>query len=654
MDFSKKRLITILSVIGLLFMLGLTITSLFLLSNKKTTYDVRFYDNNHLVGTITKDLEETISKDDLSSIENGLADYSEDYLHIWSYRKDHLVQVNFEELNRNADVYLYKVKGHYQIIINEADFFTYSLLTDSEVTFGSDIVFDINPTVDLTNKKLIVIVNNVRIKPNSDGHYHITNVNEDITINVTLENLIEFVPQDITYTYNGNVQTFAYAFNDSTINVLPSEVKVSYYRDSDLNYVVQPLNAGKYYVLLEYLGSDYYIDEMVLEMLIDKAVPIIDDFTVNRYYNGTEQRITISDVVTNSNGNITIAEHGITNVGEQEVIITIAESNNYLSKEVKATLVIEKAIPVLRTAPATSVGFVDHLLKEVKLIGGQMNVDGHFEWSNGAIVLSEGTRQYSVNFIPNDVDNYQIMSFDLSVNVISTAEMLRRIKVDRELIFNEYSGILKNNINNLPNLLTDGPRYESNITWIATSTAVTIDKQGNTSIINQNGSYEVTLLAYIIYGDAAEYVQFNFILEVNNQRTVKESSSARVPSLTEIKTMVENKKHERVIENKVDILDVVITKAPTEVIYDMAFLDNNPTNIKAEQMILETQEQEFTYHAKCRRVRVISEIILWRIISDGAADGSASSLRDFENSLSQFKRIQQIKIYQNSLKGEIK
>lgn len=630
---SKRATRTILIlVMTLIFSLLLVFGTLFMFKDKDKSFNIKFYDHHEeLIETITLKDDEVITQEQIEYI-NSLIDVDNNYYIEWSYRKNELIPVDFSKLYTNTNVYLFLIKNEYTVDVAESDLYTYEIDHDGVIKYGSDVLVTIKPNVNLNHYHMEVSINGEIYENNEDYTYQINNIKEDVIVNVTFKEIVEInAIFESKLVYNNMSHFVTYSLLNKEANFVDStDVSVTYI--NELGKVVPHMkDAGIYEVILKYVGDEYYCeDEVKVEVVIDKAIPTFEIINNEFYYDGNIKSLSSDDIITNSNGIITFTNNSNINPGSYKVLVEINETNNYYGYSEEVDVVINKGIPKLESYPIVDIGFEYNTLSSVKLNGGKANVEGVFKWVDPSKYLEVGIKPYKVEFIP-DNSNYETIEFEIEVETISTVEALRRIKKDRELLYSEFNDVLSGNVYGLSGLPINGEMYDSNITWLSNTTSMSVDKLGNISLLNNVDKVNVTLLAYITLGNTAEYATFEFTLHLVEELNVIENEETLIietiviPTIEEIVLMVSENNTKEL--EKIDISSYMISQSPKDLInnQNIESYNNKEYVLETNELIKEEQTLDYVYKARCNRKRTISEVILWKIISDSAGSNGGCS-----------------------------
>ena len=132
-----RFLLTISIILVTLFLAFLLVfSSIYSINKEDKSFKVKFYDKDNLIEVVELEENETISPDILESINSKINTYDGLYFIEWSYRKNELVKVDFDKLNKNASVYLFKLKNEYTIKIDESDKYDAKIIHDGPIKYG--------------------------------------------------------------------------------------------------------------------------------------------------------------------------------------------------------------------------------------------------------------------------------------------------------------------------------------------------------------------------------------------------------------------------------------------------------------------------------------------------------------------------------------
>ena len=463
------------------------------------TYLINFYDGDNLITTEQVNEDEVISNARLEEIANIALDDSLEYKYVWSLRKDSYVKVNFNYLNKDTNVYLYKYLEEYQINVSEDGMFKYEILTDGPILDGSSVLVQIEQTVDPNLYHMNVYANNQMIAPNDDGNYLIENINSNVDVYVKYLDKLYLTPLlNDTYVYDGSIKDVGYIVSDYYGNSVDiKDILIRYYNSSG-GLISNLLDAGKYKVEFIYTKDEFYIEDVTCEVEIKKAVPYVNVDDKYVYYDGTPQGFNILDIDTNSDGLITFTNNANIDIGKYLVGIKIHESNNYESVSLDAYLIIEKAKPNISENPIADVGFEGHTLDDVGFTDVDVSVEGSFKWKDPSMILVPGVNEYELVFTPVDTVHYYETTLHVEVNVLSHEEQLAHVKAQTDVLENEEDVIIDNRF------ITE--YLDADIMWMSLSSVLMVDSGGNITVIGSPGTYTVDIIGIMIFGDTAEYV----------------------------------------------------------------------------------------------------------------------------------------------------
>ena len=490
---------------SLILLLGIVTLFFLLLSNITKPipnhYFINFYDGDTLVTTEKLEEGSVISDERLTEITNMCLDDKYDYKYLWSVNKDTYIEAFFKSIVKDTDVYLFKYLDEFEITVKEHDSFNYELLTDGPIIEGSNVEFSIEQLLNPKQYHMNVYANNQLIVQNENGNYLIENINEDTCISVRYLEImyLEFILSDV-YIYDSSPHELDYVVKDYEGNEKDiSDILIRYY-DTSGNEVDKVINAGKYKASMTYIGSEYYIDAINTEFVVDKAKPTINVVDKYVYYDSSPQGFDILDVETNSDGQIVFSNNSNIDVGSYEVDISIGESPNYYAVSTKAYINILQAKPIISKNPIADVGFEGRMLGDVGITDGVANVPGTFRWKDPDKVLDVGTHEYALVFEPVDKHNYQSIELLISVETITYIEQLERIKSERIKLLDSID------LDSIDKLPTKSTSIKADIIWMSLSSTVMVNGSGAITVIGSPGSYTVDIIGIMMFGDTAEYV----------------------------------------------------------------------------------------------------------------------------------------------------
>ena len=208
--------------------------------------------------------------------------------------------------------------------------------------------------------------------------------------------------------------------------------------------------------------------------------------------------------------------------------------------------------------------------------------------------------------------------------------MLRRIKVDRNDVYDELRDVLVGNIDSINKLPIKADKYGSQITWYSNSNIIKVDNLGNIHYLDVDCETTINLVGYINLYNAVEYVSFVFTLNHQTEEVL----------LTEEVEEEVNEPIELSVDYEIDNNQTYYIN-PYQEIRNNIEVKTNETNDEFEN--IEYQETNIiVYESKCNDLNTISEIILWKILTDSAGDHVAYKT----------KEIKQERYIDKNMKGE--
>lgn len=165
-----------------------------------------------------------------------------------------------------------------------------------------------------------------------------------------------------------------------------------------------------------------------------------------------------------TNGTITpsVSDSGIT---QYPVTFTPADSNNYNATTTGVTLIVNKATPIITTAPTASAITYGESLSESYLTGGSVSVEGTFTWTTDTTepyVADSGTTAYSVTFTPSDIANYTVATTTVTLIVNKATPTITTLPTASDITYGQAL---------LDSILTDGSASVAGMfSWTAGTT----------------------------------------------------------------------------------------------------------------------------------------------------------------------------------------
>ena len=215
---------------------------------------------------------------------------------------------------------------------------------------------------------------------------------------------------------------------------------------------------------------------------------------------------------------------------------------------------------------------------------------------------------------------------NISVETISYEETLLRIKEDREIISGIIGGTFGEKLSieevlAIKNIPLIGLKYQSSITWYSNSNVISIDHLGNIKYLDVPGIHNITLIGYFRLGNTVEYLRYLVTIEipeklenVNLNQTENIDLNIEKNKNNDFEETV-IKEHQYEESDKVEQL-VIIT--PTNN-YDNYIINITDESIEEKQN-KEEIKLEVSYETLDGYHETISEVILWKILTDGASD----------------------------------
>lgn len=626
--------------------LALVALAYFGTTTKNINYRVHFYDNDQLITTITKYGDSKISHNDLKKVHEQLGSSIIGYDYQWSLDKDGLFFVDFDSITQDTNVYIHKTLKEYLVEFIKPDNVEIVDVEKDNFKHGTNYLFKVINNTPNIDTKLIVLVNEQLLLPNDEGIYTIENISGDLNIEIKEILIDEFEITNQHHIYDGTIKEI------KVLNNLDN-IQIKYYQDEQLSKEVEPINAGIYYVSIKYTGIDYYIKDVVTTLEIEKAIPTVEINNIEVTYDGNKHSLTIDDVITNSDGKIRISKNGGKYPGVYEADIYIDETANYQAIHEKGYVTINKLTPVIVEIPDFKYIFEDSNLNTIDLSKIQTNIDGRFEFVNKDESPIGGLHEYEVKFIPKDSSMYQEYIFTIEILTITDEMALEIVKNESIEILDNYKDV---NIKDVLYLPTSIIGYETPIYWYSNSTIIGIGSDGKVNILDVEGIFDVELYAIIQLGKTVEYrtLRYQIINEAENQ-TIIEEQSLSVEETEICETIITSSDVDQSIE-EVYVEKAVLENDLIETL-DAKTLRNKEDSKEESSKEIQTikQTHSFEYHEKTIRSQVISEVILWKILSSEPIDdiSNVKCNTDYQYCISgrKLQRYHFLSINNNNLKN---
>lgn len=245
-----------------------------------------------------------------------------------------------------------------------------------------------------------------------------------LTIIDKLDVIVEF--NDLSHIYDGTSKEISYTTNPEVECVLT-------YKIGDL-VTNEYINAENYTVELTFAGNEDYKPFIKMEtMVINPAeisvleLPTTSTLTYEETLsNSTFEGGKVNATIANDE---TVAVEGVWSWTDPNVVpkaggheydatFTPNSSNYGVKSGIMIMITVDKAVPTILTNPKASTLMYGYALSTSTLTDGEASVEGVFSWVDETIVADAvGDSQFLVRFTPNDLDNYDITTFELTVAV---------------------------------------------------------------------------------------------------------------------------------------------------------------------------------------------------------------------------------------------
>lgn len=443
----------------------------------------------------------------------------------------------------------------------------------------------------------------------SEDHYEAVDMN-NIKTGASIYIIKEKHVYNVSFTKDSNVE---YEITSNEEYYLDNTLKFRLVKND--NYVSEVYLNGKY---IEETESSFYIIPITGDLDItikNKEIIKVSKADYDYIYNGLPQefKYALSKEVNLDPNSISIKYYNdINHTDEVEFpveaktyyVVFSYTGDDYYIDDFNSEIQIKKGTPVIIKNPTLGDGYVGSALNKIQISFGEANVEGIFKWKFANQIITNTTEVVELEFIPSD-NNYESISFEETINIITEDVQLRSVEEEVEYL-KEY--INTNDIykNGLPLFTSQSERID----WLSTDTFVSIN-DGMISLIGpDNETRLVKLYGIVSYGNASEYVMFEYQFTKAEVAEVKVEDSKKV-----IYVCVET--------NNDCLLDNII----------MLQVDIRNTNDSENEEIINRKDYK---HINCYEEKIISsfiqevsEIIVWKVISNkdkGSNDNSNNNI----------------------------
>ena len=188
----------------------------------------------------------------------------------------------------------------------------------------------------------------------------------------------------------------------------------------------QALTAGQHQCIVVFTPNDLENFSAIsneINVTVNQATPVV---TVAPTASSLKYNQTLADAVleggeSSVEGTFAWANNSIVpEAGTKmfDVVFTPADAVNYTTTTVSVSVLIERAIPEIITAPVTTVDLqYGQTLAEALMNSGLGSVPGTFTWEEPTTTPTAGVHNYVVIFTPTDSDNYDPVTTTISVTI---------------------------------------------------------------------------------------------------------------------------------------------------------------------------------------------------------------------------------------------
>lgn len=269
---NHKKIIIIIGII--VFIMVTTLVAIFCKPFEKRNTIYFFIDEK----TLEVD-EKDISSSFLDEIKE-MVKYEHGYDVVFSYDKNEYKEVDFANELKNKEIYLIKIPHMFKFISFIDDNLEVDIGFLKEYKYKTKIKFSV---IEKKDYKSFVYLNNVLLEKDDNFQYEIE-ILQDITLNITCKEIVTIASAKSVYEYNGYpVRDLINTSKEIDLNFLNIEV----YKDSEMTELIEPIYPGKYYLKVEYIGSEYIVETLLTSFeIINGKTYIIDMPEYNEVFEG--------------------------------------------------------------------------------------------------------------------------------------------------------------------------------------------------------------------------------------------------------------------------------------------------------------------------------------------------------------------------------
>lgn len=369
---------------------------------------------------------------------------------------------------------------------------------------------------------------------------------EEGTLSIIAGNyLIEVAESDLNKVYNKANQVFVAKLTENGNEI--TGISFTYVLKSTGEAFDGATNAGDYVVVVSYNDPTYGSGSQEFTLHIEQATIDMSgiSFTNKEFtYDGLVHSLKIEgklpEEITKENytGNDQI------NKGTYSVNVSFEyDTANYkVVKDLTANLTInEKELEESMFESLPSVSYTGN--KHEPEIKGTYSKMTLIKGTDFTVTYQNNIEKGTAKAIVSGINNYTgtvTLEFE-----IGDSDLVK-VKNIREELETAYGTVLSGELNDLPETLPVKNSNGSVNFWMSSSTALSVDAQGNVNAIFTTEAQVVTLYAIITSGDAAEYVTFTFTLagkvKLVDEATKVEVDNADSGTTLDVKQLTEEEK----------------------------------------------------------------------------------------------------------------
>lgn len=369
---------------------------------------------------------------------------------------------------------------------------------------------------------------------------------EEGTLSIIAGNyLIEVAESDLNKVYNKANQVFVAKLTENGNEI--TGISFTYVLKSTGEAFDGATNAGDYVVVVSYNDPTYGSGSQEFTLHIEQATIDMSgiSFTNKEFtYDGLVHSLKIEGKLPEEITKVNYTGNDQINKGTYSVNVSFEyDTANYkVVKDLTANLTInEKELEESMFESLPSVSYTGN--KHEPEIKGTYSKMTLIKGTDFTVTYQNNIEKGTAKAIVSGINNYTgtvTLEFE-----IGDSDLVK-VKNIREELETAYGTVLSGELNDLPETLPVKNSNGSVNFWMSSSTALSVDAQGNVNAIFTTEAQVVTLYAIITSGDAAEYTSFTFKLagkvKLVDEETKVEVDNADSGTTLDVKELTEEEK----------------------------------------------------------------------------------------------------------------